>query len=52
MIKYSGIDWCYECGKNKALVHIGEEVDYDVRWLTLCRECLEKALAILDEEEK
>ena len=43
---------CDECGKNHdALVHIGEEPDYEARWVRLCNDCLAAAwrLACLDK---
>ena len=41
---------CDECGKDcDALARIGDEPDYDVRWLDLCSECLKSAFAKLAE---
>ena len=39
---------CDECGESVSpLVHIGEEPDYEVRYVRLCGDCLRKALKML-----
>jgi hypothetical protein len=46
---------CDECGKDReVLIRIGEEEDYEARWLLLCVECLQAAidLAIAAGEPK
>jgi hypothetical protein len=35
---------CTECNENcESVVRIGDEPEYDARWVDLCDECLEKA---------
>lgn len=39
---------CDECGvESEALVHIGDEPDYEVRYLRLCRDCLGVAFRLI-----
>ena len=40
---------CDECGKDyETLVHIGDEPDYEARWVVICRECLNGAIRLGD----
>ena len=53
MIKYddcNGRRWC-QCDECRAgtTVYIGQEEDFEARFLYLCRECLVKALEVLDK---
>lgn len=39
---------CDECGvDHETLVRIGEEPDYEARWIDLCADCLSKASALV-----
>lgn len=39
---------CDECKEDfDTLLHVGQEVDYDARWLLLCKGCLLKAADML-----
>ena len=40
---------CDECGEDfDTLVHVGQEVDYEARWVELCKGCLLKAAEVLE----
>ncbi len=42
---------CDECKKDSdVLVHMGDEPDYDMRWLSLCPDCIAAAVALLASE--
>ena len=47
-LKGWGVLDCDECNKPaKAVVHLGEEIDYEARWWRVCKTCLAKAQALL-----
>lgn len=39
---------CSNCGQDRdVLIRLGEEPDYEAKWLDLCADCLAKALEII-----
>lgn len=42
--------WCDECRDEcDVLMHFGDEPDYENRWQYLCRDCIVKAVAMLEK---
>lgn len=48
---WCGPDNCDECGvRTFDMVHIGEEPDYEARYVEVCRGCLLKMVSLIDNQ--